>query len=222
MRLMVIGFPKSGTTSITDALEQSGLTAAHWAIDDGRFVGKMIYESAAGGGDPLAELSDYDAITQADVCIPAHGLNFWPQLDFDLLRQIREHHPTCWFLLNRRDPVKVCDSIDRWPSLRQRITEADIPGLPAGVGADDDDMIAWIEGHYAACHEHLGSDPYFADIDIESDATPERLGQLLGIPIEGWGIVQPQRPNARDINLLMTAVPVGELRAGPRRKRERR
>ena len=45
MKLMAIGFPKSGTTSLTRALETSGLKAAHWQDDKFRFVGQLIYHA---------------------------------------------------------------------------------------------------------------------------------------------------------------------------------
>ena len=47
MKLLVIGFPKSGTTSITAALEASGLKPLHWRDRQGRFAGKLIYEKSS-------------------------------------------------------------------------------------------------------------------------------------------------------------------------------
>ena len=75
MKLMVIGFPKSGTTSITNALKSSGLKAAHWQDEKRRFVGALIYKAVLAGLDPFEHLKGYDAVTQADVCLPAHNLS---------------------------------------------------------------------------------------------------------------------------------------------------
>jgi len=191
MKLMVIGFPKSGTTSITRALEESGVKTAHWRDHRRRFVGALIYYAALEGLDPFAHLAGYDAITQADICLPARNLNFWPNLDFAMLSAIRRAHPDCLFLLNYRRPDAICDSIMNWRDLHDRLRESDIPGLPAGFGGERKHLLAWIENHFAACRSFFANDPCFLEIDIESDDVPDRLGDALGIPITGWGHFRP-------------------------------
>lgn len=225
MKVFVVGFPKSGTTTLTAALEASGLKAAHWADAGGNFIGQIIYENVLSGRDPLARLEDYDAITQADVCIPAQRLNYWPNLDFAILDRIRAAHPECLFLLNTRDPAKICSSIDRWPSLRQRIVRASIPGLPARMGARDEEIVHWIENHYSACRRFFGSDAKFLELPIEDEAAPDILGSALGITISDWGIIEPNAPSPDDVALMTGAKGVrGTFRAGPaafeRRRRE--
>ena len=186
MRLMVIGFPKSGTTSLTEALTASGLRAVHWRIPNKEFVGAQIYRAIYRGLDPFALLQDYDAITQADVCLPAHRINLWPNLDFAVLSAIRRAHPSCLLLLNYRRPEAIADSISRWEDLQQRLTVSDIPGLPRGAGSKRAELITWIENHFAACRRFFADDPHFLEIDIESPDAPKRLGEALGIKIVGW------------------------------------
>ena len=186
MKLMVIGFPKSGTTSLTEALTASGLRTVHWRIPKKEFVGARIYEAIFRGLDPFALLQNYDAITQADVCLPAHKINFWPNLDFAVLSAIRRAHPSCLFLLNYRRPEAITDSISRWEDLQKRLTVSDIPGLPSGAGSKRTDLITWIENHFAACRRFFADDPHFLEIDIESPDAPNRLGEALGIEIVGW------------------------------------
>ena len=216
MRLFVVGFPKSGTSTITTALESAGMNPVHWGDGEGRFVGQLIYEDALAGRDPLGRLTDYDSVTQADVCMPAHRINFWPNLDFAILGRIREYHPECLFLLNYREPAKVCSSIDRWPSLRERIVRAAIPGLPSRMGEKDEEIIHWIENHYAACRHYFAGDPKFLELDIESDDAPKVLGAALGITIEEWGIIEPNVPAPEDIALMTGAKGItGVMKAGP-------
>ena len=216
MKVFVVGFPKSGTTTLTAALESSGMKAAHWADADGKFIGETIYENVLGGRDPFEGLRDYDAITQADVCIPAQRINFWPNLDFAVLAKIREAHPDCLFLLNTRNPAKICSSIDRWPSLRDRIVRASIPGLPARMGITDGQIIAWIENHFAACRRFFGADDNFLELDIEDEAAPDKLGKALGITIGEWGIIEPNAPTPEDVAVMTGARgAVTGFRAGP-------
>ncbi len=226
MKLFVVGFPKSGTTTLTAALEASGMKPVHWADSDGKFVGQTIYENVLGGRDPFDGLGAYDCVTQADVCVPVQRVNYWPNLDFAILSVIRAAHPECLFLLNTRDPKKICSSIDRWPSLRERIVRASIPGLPARMGEKDEEIIAWIENHFAACRRFFTSDPKFLELDIEDEKAPLILGKALGITIADWGIIEPAAPRPEDVAMMTGAAGIrGNFRAGPgafeRRRRER-
>jgi hypothetical protein len=155
MKAMVIGFPKSGTTTLTKVLAASGFAPAHWQDDQGRFVGSLIYEAVSKSLDPFAYLTSYDVITQADVCLPALGLNLWPNLDLPLLKVIRGAYPRCLFILNYRQPEAICDSIVNWYNMQARLTVSDIPGLPPGVGGKHQDLITWIENHFAACRKYV-------------------------------------------------------------------
>ena len=216
MKLFVVGFPKSGTTTLTMALEASGMNPVHWGDADGRFVGQVIYDNVLAGRDPFATLDSYDAVTQADVCLPAHNINFWPNLDFSILSAIRAAHPDCLFLLNHRDPRGLIRSIDRWPALRDRLVQSDIPGLPAGKGRDDSELIRWIENHYAACRRFFAADPAFIELSIEAPDTPVRLGQALGIEIREWGRGRPLLPRPEDLReMIKPTKKYKEFKAGP-------
>lgn len=207
MKLLVIGFPKSGTTSITAALEASGLKPLHWRDRQGRFAGKLIYENILTGRDPFDRMGDYDSVTQADVCLPAQGVNYWPNLDFSVLRAVRDAHPECLFLLNTRDPQKVCASIDKWPQLRQRIVRAAIPGLPAGMGRTDQEIVTWIENHHTACRRYFAKDKKFVEVAIESDDAPKIIGKALGVTLTGWGDVKPDRQGAGRLQEVLASAP---------------
>lgn len=186
MKLFVIGFPKSGTTTLNKALDASGMSTLHWRQGE-KFLGKMIYDAYMAGEDPLRDFADIDCITQADVCLPRHKLNYWPNLDFQIIAAIRRYHPDCLLALNYRDPVKVVSSMNRWLDMRKRFVASDIPGLPKGFGAKDSELLTWIEGHYDACRRLLGSDPNFFEYDIEDPKAPQILSERLGIELAWWG-----------------------------------
>lgn len=210
MKLMVIGFPKSGTTSITEALRASGLKAAHWRLPSGKYVGQAIYGAVASGRDPFFHLKKFDAVTQADVCLPEEKLNLWPNLDFAVLRAIRRAHPECLFVLNYRNPDAICDSIAKWADLGWRLRVSNIPGLPKGLGGKREHLMNWITNHYDACRTYFANDEKFLELDIESPDAPEKLGQALGMKIVGWGDHKPA-PNT---------VAAAKLRASPARRRQ--
>jgi hypothetical protein len=208
MKLMLIGFPKSGTTTITRALETSGLKVAHWVDDGRRFIGGLIYDGLFRARDPFAHLKDYDAITQADVCLPAQGINWWPNLDFAMLRAIRREHPTCLLVLNYRKPEAVCDSIIQWNDLQKRVEMAEIPGLPAGRGGKRGELITWIENHFDACRNYFSGDDRFLEIDIESAAAPILLSEALNMTITHWGDFKPEGPSVEGSQLEVVNIPI--------------
>ena len=191
--ILVIGFPKSGTTSIHHALESAGFRSVHWELPNGEYCGEVIYRAVREGKDPLAYLSEYDAITQMDICLPrvkkdGRPLNYWPQLDFELLDEIERHHPGIRFILNRRDPERLIKSMSRWHALRRRLLQARVPGLPRFRPLFDRDLRRWITGHYDACRARYGDRETFLDLDIERPDAREALEEFLGVAVPWWGV----------------------------------
>jgi hypothetical protein len=93
-------------------------------------------------------------------------------------------------ILNYRDPKSLLDSFTRWKEgeFRERITRADLPGLPAGVGDKDADMIEWFERHFMACRAIFGLHrERFLEVDIESPDFREDLEHFLDMKFKWWG-----------------------------------
>lgn len=185
MKAFLVGFPKSGTSTIQRAFTESGLRSVHWHCPLG-YVGEIIYENYFFGQDPLMSLRSFDAITQADVCLPPLGKNYWPNLDFAVLSSIRRHHPECLFILNYRDPEATVSSICRWKDMHARLAMSDIPGLPRGYGTNTKDLVQWIEGHHEAARTFF-RDSNFVEIDIAAEDAPDKLGAAMGMKMAWWG-----------------------------------
>lgn len=196
IKAIVIGFPKSGTTTIHVASKRSGLKSAHQIVGAGVRCGQLIYRRYLNGEDPLADFGGFDILSQMDIC--RHRSNFWPNLDIPLLLTIRKYHPNCVFILNLREPSAIVSSITRWNTLRERITKAEVPGLPRGFGKEDTHLIQWIESHYAACRAVFGNDPKFLELDITDPEAPLKLGKALGVEIKWWGVAN-QNKKATDV-----------------------
>lgn len=187
MRAIVIGFPKSGTSTIHKSFVESGLRPYHW-VYNGKPVGQLVYDGIFQFGDPFALLRSADCVTQMDYCAPKQGLNFWPNLDFNVLLRIRNLYPKCVFILNHRDPRSTAKSMLGWHSLSRRMSRVDIPGLPAGYGVTEDELATWIAGHISAARSIFKGDSAFLDLDITHSDAPELLGKALGIELKWWGI----------------------------------
>ncbi|KAB7610056.1 sulfotransferase family protein [Amylibacter sp. SFDW26] len=193
--IILIGFPKSGTSTIHNALIKSGITAAHWMVDD-KPVGKLIYDGWFETGDPFHHFSGIEAITQLDFCNhPIKGaplLSLWPNLDISLLIAIRKMYPKCKFILNYRLPAKTANSISRWHNLQDRITKSDCPGLPIGRGTSDE-IERWITSHVEAIKYVFNGDKYFLNLDITSDNARAELEGFLGREIVWWGVANKNK-----------------------------
>jgi len=183
-KIFVVGFPKCGTTSIHYSLLANGINSIHWAKDPDqqtRLVGISIQRAKAEGLPLLTYLNDYDAFAQMETCI-SQSFCYWPQLqDVPLLEA---QYPNSKFLFNDRDPKNWIKSVSNWNisigNLRSRLSHLDIPGLPAGIGQEDDDLLNWYKWHKSNMIKHFEGKDNFIVFDVEKD-DPQKLGNFLGI-----------------------------------------
>ena len=196
LRVINLGLPKSGTTTLGEALRRAGMRVADWRIRKGQsqgdrlkraFVGKLMYRGYFETGDPLALMDEFDAFTEIDIV--RDGLNLWPQTDWGLLSAIRAHHPGARFILTRRDPRAHSDSMARWSNLgRTRLPNNAIPGLPEGWGGTDAERIRWIEGHVSFCRQVFAGADDFLEYDITDPAARDKVAAFVGRDLPWWGV----------------------------------
>jgi sulfotransferase family protein len=181
-----LGLPKSGTTTLGQALKHAGYRVADWRVRGRGFIGEMMYRAYFNGLDPVEKLSDFDAFTQLDII--AKDRNFWPQCDYGMLSAIREFHPEAKFIMSHRDPEKLSDSMFRWSNLgKRRLGVNFVPGLPLGYGRKDSHRIRWIEGHYKFVRKVFAGDSGFLEYDVEDPEAPTKIGAFLGQELPWWG-----------------------------------
>ena len=194
-RIINLGLPKTGTTTLTDALRRAGLKVADWRIRKGQsclpditgeHVGRIIYADYFASGDPLARLQEFDAINEMSAV--RHDRSLWPQTDWGLLSAIQQHHPDIKFLLSHRDPAKTANSMMRWNNLgRRRLPQADVPGLPRGFGRSEAGLAKWVEGHFTFCRRVFAGCANFLEFDIEDPGARDKIAAYLGIDLPWWG-----------------------------------
>lgn len=201
-RVVNLGLPKTGTTTLTKALRHAGLSVADWRIRDkqpvsealiGEHLGRIIYDDYFDSGNPLARLSAFDAINEMSSV--RHDQSLWPQTDYGLLTAIQTHHPGIKFLLSYRDPAKTADSMMRWNNLgKKRLPRADVPGLPRGFGQSERELAHWIAGHYAFCRRVFAGCDNFLEFDIEDPGARDSISAYLGIDLPWWGQTNTGKP----------------------------
>lgn len=195
LRVINLGLPKSGTTTLARALRKAGLHVADHRIRKvqtpnaslhGRFVGEMMYDGYFLRGDPLDGLQEFDAFAEINALRGERSI--WPQFDWGLIEAIRAQHPGTKFLASWRPPRAISDSMLRWSNLgTERIPTAVIPGLPAGYGTTTQERVTWITGHYAQLRRLFSGASDFLEYDISDPEAPARIGGFIGRDLPWWG-----------------------------------
>ncbi|WP_321169982.1 sulfotransferase family protein [Sedimentitalea xiamensis] len=195
LRVVNLGLPKTGTTTLARALRRAGLKVADRRIRrrstsdaalKGQFVAELLYRGYFQSGDPGALLSEIDAISEMSLLREDDSL--WPQMDFALIMALRVHNPGLKFLASCRDPFELSQSMLAWSDLgMSRLPNSAIPGLPRDYGQTTKERMQWIRGHYAALARFFGDDPDYLTYDIADPLARDRIGDFLGLELPWWG-----------------------------------
>lgn len=169
-KIVVLGMPKCGTTSLHESFKRAGFRSVHWALDAGqeikkdtrlrlygegadeRLLGRLITKAVQRGLSPFALLpGEVDALAEMNGC---HWTSkqkdavqaYFPQMQY--LREICDAYPDAHFILNSRNLQDWVKSVDKHNDMRERLIQADLPGLPKGIGERDEDLIEWVSRHH--------------------------------------------------------------------------
>lgn len=177
-RILCVGFPKSGTTTLYKALKSAGLDAVHRKGTGRSPAGYVLYREYMNSYKWKGD----DIITQLDTC--RKGMNVWPQLDYEFLRWADKRSK---LILQMREPGKILRSIKNHGDLRTRIVYA--PGL-YGSKTTDNDILTWIRRHYERV---LRIFPDILAIHIDDSNAQSILSKYLDIKIPWWGVANASR-----------------------------
>lgn len=203
LRIVNLGLPKTGTTTLARALRRAGLHVADHRIRPRQtkdanlqdaYVGDLLYKGFFETGDPAYFLEPFDAITEMSVLRVDQSL--WPQMDFAIIDALRRHNPEIKFLASNRDHFALSQSMLAWSDLgTERLPTSAIPGLPQGYGGTTKEREQWISGHYAHLRALFNDDQTFLEYDIAQSNARQQLERFLGFPLPWWG-----RANANPLN----------------------
>ena len=152
LRVVNLGLPKSGTTTLARALKMAGYKVADHRIRPKQtdnsdihnaYVADLIYRGFYHAGDPAAMMPGFDAISEMSCLRDGHSL--WPQMDFGVIDAMRTQHPNVKFLATRRASWDISQSMLGWSDLGiERLPAGAIPGLPPGYGETSKERETWI------------------------------------------------------------------------------
>lgn len=195
LKVINLGLPKSGTTTLNKALTQAGFTVADHRLKDREqeqagkrrvFVGWLLYRGLYERGDPMAFMREYDAVSEISFI---HGkYSVWPQFDFALLKTLKELYPELRFIATRRDAESHSKSIMAWNNLGStRLPASTVPGLPIGYGKTPEQQMIWIDGHYEALKHWFRDDPSYLEVDVADAKAQAKISAHLGCELPWWG-----------------------------------
>ena len=201
LRIVNLGLPKTGTTTLARALKIAGFRVADHRIRPRQtdnadlhdaFVADLLYRGYFQTGDPGHGFDDFNALTEVS-CL-RQGKSLWPQMDFALIDALRKHHPQIRFVASRRDSWEVSQSMLAWSDLGvERLPASDIPGLPEGYGETSRERIQWIDGHYAHLEHLFAGDDIYLEYDINDPAAQNAVAAHIGSALPWWGRANANR-----------------------------
>jgi hypothetical protein len=176
--IILLGFPKSGTTSFHKLFKNLDYESYHWKFGD-KYIGDIIKWNKRKGKKLLSFIdeSKYDntCITQMDVCISWRS-NYWPQLvDFE---QLYNENKEAIFILNKRNPCNLLKSFKKWNKYDKRIQY-----FNKELFNPDQDLIGLFTEHYEKVEhffKNLKNDVKFVSFDIENDNL-EKLSKYIDL-----------------------------------------
>ncbi|MCD9146487.1 sulfotransferase [Pseudophaeobacter flagellatus] len=195
LKVINLGLPKSGTTTLNRALSQAGYHVADHRLKEREqdrpgkrrvFVGSLLYKGLYEVGDPMAYMQDYDAVSEISFI---HGkFSIWPQFDFAMIKALQDLYPEARFIATRRDAESHSKSIMAWNNLgTTRLPASTVPGLPIGYGKTADQQMRWIDGHYEALAHWFRDDSRYLELDIASPDAQAQVGRHLNRDLPWWG-----------------------------------
>lgn len=195
LRVVNLGLPKTGTTTLARALRRARLHVADYRIRPrqtqntdlhGAYVADLLYRGLYQTGNPAHHFGDFEAISEMSLL--REGRSVWPQMDFGIIDALRKHNPGVKFLASSRASFEISQSMLAWSDLgTARLPETDIPGLPAGYGETSAERVQWIEAHYAHLRAIFGDDEDFLEYDVADPAARDLISGFLEIPVTWWG-----------------------------------
>jgi hypothetical protein len=176
--IILLGFPKSGTTSFQKLFELLNIESYHQKYHK-IIIAKKIKYNIINKKPLLFGFKPNIALTQIDYCFSEFG--FWPQITH--YQRLYEENKHYIFILNKRNPYDLLKSFKKWNNYDKRIININ-PELFININGDSDDerLINLFKKHYEDVESFFNSlsDAKFIVYDINND-TIEKLRKYIDI-----------------------------------------
>ena len=197
--IFVVGFPKTGTTSIHAMFSCAGLKSSHYCCcgsnithtdcKDGRTFSKCIRDNKKAGQPILEGCGDYDVYAQMDAEL-GRTIHLPQYSELDLLHAYAPH---ATFLLNLRPAREWMNSVTHWYGLGGRFLthfNVDINRVNRNQALED-----IYNNHTQFIRDFVELHPSHAlvEVDISSPTAGAFLADAFGVPASCWGLHNPNK-----------------------------
>ena len=163
--IILLGFPKSGTSSFQQLFTNLGYKSYHW-MKGSKYIGMIIKNNKENNLPLLSGFKNTDCITQMDICIDPINA-YWPQItDY---KQLYYENRDSIFILNKRNPEKLLASFKKWYEYNERFYKYSPDIL---TDKSDEALIELFNRHYYNIETFFSTEPSakFITFDIENDS----------------------------------------------------
>jgi hypothetical protein len=218
-----MGFPKTGTTSLSKFFSCGGHEAAHtWAIPNRTHAppplgneeeeevkpercGKCIKENIVRKQPPLEGCGAFDIWSD---CSYANWVDKTYDVDcyFPMVQGLAEIHaayPHATFLLGTRDPDTWYASVSKWGDLEDRLIHCNATGFPNGMNAHNasarrDSLTTLISTQNQLVRDFVAHHPSHTLVEVDihansSQTTATKLSHAFGISADCWKNIPPNK-----------------------------
>ena len=197
--IFVVGFPKTGTTSIHAMFSCAGLKSSHYCCcgsnithtdcKDGRTFSKCIRDNKKAGRPILESCGDYDVYAQMDAEL-GRSIHLPQYSELDLLHA---YAPQATFLLNLRPAREWMNSVTHWYGLGGRFLtyfNVDINRVNRNQALEE---IFLNHTQYIRDFVELHPSHPLVEVDISSPTAGAVLSDAFGVPASCWGLHNPNK-----------------------------
>lgn len=185
--ILVVGMPKTGTSSVHAFFERSGYRSSHYRCINHIYCGLCMKVAVQAGSPPLKSCGDYEVWAQMDV--ENLGQCYFPQIHN--LEVLHQEAPNATLLLTYRNMTHWAKSVRNWVggvrSMAARLAKCD--GGPISKGSED--LIEWHLAHIERIRRFAKDHPSHAlvEIDIENPNAGKILEAAFGSATSAnhWG-----------------------------------
>jgi len=202
---IIVGMPKSGTTTIHDYFQcGKAHRTSHFICKGHTHACATCLPNVCavcmrdnfiknGPSSPLMEgCGDWDVYTELDACMmlknPQNPVCYYPQVTD--LEGIHASHPGATFILNLRNVDRWIGSVGRFKDLSRCLVNCDIDGvLPKGKGAKPDELRKFYNDQTERVREFVKLHPThkLVEVNIEDEKAGHYMESIFGVAAKCWG-----------------------------------
>ena len=183
--VFLIGFNKSGTTSLHRFFVENGFPSIHW--DRGRLARRMVENCAL--DRPVLEGYDRKYRVFSDMIVQSRGMRFEGN---SLFRSLDRDYPGSFFIYNTRDMEAWLRSRAGFCIKRYDCSMLDLEMRQRGIADPNAVLDGWRterERFESEIRLHFSGRSHFIELDIASPDVPAKLSAFLGMELDAshWG-----------------------------------